>query len=477
MILAKYYPVTSHTDQVGIGSTFVAVKGMKEDGLHYIAKALEAGATTIVVEEGASLSQQLHDMIHKAGAVMRIVPSARLALAELSAQAYNYPAQKMKIIGITGTKGKTTTSFLIEHLLRSAGYKTALLSTVKNKILDTSFEASLTTAQPDYLHMFLDIAYKAGVEYVVMEVAAQAMTLHRLATIQFDTVLFTNFSLEHSEFYTSQDAYFKAKCSLFGQLAPQGLALLNADDKKVIQAVSAEYGNSLKQPVFFSLHKNSDMYGVLKKSDLTGLVLDIQTKKSCYSMQSSNLLGDFSASNILAAVGVAERYGVDRQTIEDSLATFVGVPGRLQRFVLPNGAIGVIDNAHTPSSFEAILSAVRPLSNHIIAIFGAGGDRDPIKRPLMGALAAHWADVVFLTTDNPRSEDPVDIIDQIKKGIDSSLMHKVHVELDREKAVKQSYAFSRPGTLILLLGKGPVEYQHIKEVKIPFSEAAILREL
>lgn len=477
------YPVTCHTDHVGPGSTFVAIKGMKDDGIQYIKKALLLGASTIVIEEKAILDKATKALIAEKKAKVLTVSDTRKALANLSAQAHGYPANAMRIIGVTGTKGKTTSTFLLEHILRSAGYKTALISTVKNHILDMTYEAHLTTPQPDYLHTFFSLCQQQAVQYVVMEVAAQALSLHRVDTIIFDAAIFTNFSLEHSEFYASQDDYFTAKCALFKQLAPKACALFNADDEHVRAfarrafACEAFASQQTPQPLFFSLKHPSDFTGQVQQSDLSALKMVITSKKDIYHLASSTLLGEFSAYNILAASAVAEHYGIAKEAIEQAVSSFEGVPGRLQRFTLPNNAVAFIDNAHTPSSFEAILSALRPLSSHVIAVFGAGGDRDALKRPIMGSIAASYADVVILTTDNPRSEDPQTIINAIQEGILQKDTNKVHCELDREQAIRCAYTLSKPGSIIALLGKGPVEYQHIKEHKIPFSEASILRSL
>ncbi len=469
-ILPTIYPVTCHTQHVGPGSTFVAIKGMKDDGLQYIEKALALGATHIVVDEKVTLQPELKHLIKEKKAVLTTVPNTRQALASLSAQAHGYPARELGIIGITGTKGKTTTAFLIEHILRTAGYKTALVSTVKNQILEHTFDSHLTTPQPDYLHAFFAACRQQGVEYVVMEVAAQALSLHRVDTIEFDAAVFTNFSLEHSEFYAHQDDYFKAKCMLFEQLGPNAKAIFNADDERV-----RAYAEHIPHAQLFSIKQKADLTAHIEQSDLSALKMQVQSVKNNYHVALTALLGEFSASNVLAAIAVVEKYAVPVEVMQNALVSFAGVPGRLQRFALPNNAVAFIDNAHTPSSFEAILSALRPLSTNIIAVFGAGGDRDAIKRPLMGAIAAAYADTVILTTDNPRSEDPKDIVAAIQAGIDNNNAHKVQCELDREKAIRCAYALSRPGSIIALLGKGPVEYQHVKETKIPFSEASILR--
>ena len=399
------------------------------------------------------------------------VPSARKALAELSAKSYGYPANELTLIGITGTKGKTTSAFLLYHILRAAGHSVGLLGTVKSIINDAEYESPLTTPQPDYLQVFFDLCKKEAVEYVVMEVAAQAMTMSRLETLVFDAVAFTNFSLEHSEFYESMDRYFAAKCRLFKHINDDGLVVLNADNEKV---ASSYEGTAKKQ--FISMQAQGTIVGSIVESTLDSLRLRI-TDNETYEVHSTSLLGEFSAYNILTAVALARRYGVSSLIIQQALKGFTGVPGRLARYELDNGAVALIDNAHTPSSFEALFKAVRPLSDHIIVIFGAGGERDALKRPLMGALAAQYADHIVLTTDNPRSEDPGTIVQEIKKGIDDKYLGKVTVELDRERAIRDAYQKTKKGSLLVLLGKGPVEYQHIEDEKIYFSEEAILHSL
>jgi len=466
----QHLRVTSHTEYVGSGSTFVAIRGLKEEGNTYIGEALKKGATRIVIEEGALLSADIEASIHEYGATLMSVPSARKALAELAAEAYGYPSKELTIIGITGTKGKSTTVHLIEHMLRSAGHSTALIGTIHNKILDAIYPAPLTTPQPDYLHAFFALCREQGVTHVVMEAAAQALSVHRLDTILFDTVVFTNFSLEHSEFYPSMDEYFLAKTHLFSLLSPDGLVILNADDERVSSCLP-----DWPRRCTVSMHGTATYAGTLIESTLSSLVVKVEREDETFTLSSPTLIGEFSAYNLLMASAVVEQYGLMPSDIQGALTTFEGVPGRTCRYTLPNGAIAVIDNAHTPSSFEAVFSALRPLSKRIIAIFGAGGDRDALKRPLMGAIAEEYADEIFLTTDNPRSEEALDIVNQIQAGMSGRT--SVTIELDREQAIRKAYALSNEGTVLMLLGKGPVEYQHIKDQKIPFSEVAILRSL
>ena len=466
------FRVTCHTDHVGPGSTFVAIRGFKEDGVAYIPLALERGATHIVIEKNVQLDEEVYALIKENQAELIRVLCTRKALGNLAAEAYGYPNKALKIIGITGTKGKTTTSYLLEHILKTAGKKTALLGTIANRIGDTEYQASLTTPHPDYLYAFLALCKEEGAEYVILEAAAQALSMHRLDTLKFDSVIFTNFSLEHSEFYASLDEYFRAKCQLFCLLERNALVVLNADDEKVVRCAPDWPNRTL-----ISMHGKGAYNGELIESTLSSLKLSVKKDDTLHTFSSQALLGEFSAYNLMSAYAVAERYGVSADELQKALDSFTGVPGRICSYPLPNKAVAIIDNAHTPSSFEAFFKAVRPLSPQIIAVFSCGGDRDALKRPLMGAVAAEYADQIILTTDNPRSEDPEDIVAAILEGIPKEARDKVTIELDREKAIVQAYAQSKEGSLLALLGKGPVEYQHIQDKKIPFSEAAILRAL
>ena len=479
IIIPEIYPVTCHTDHVGPGSTFVAIKGMKEDGSSYITTALERGASRIVIQENMQLPLVVQDVLHRKQAELIVVPDTRKALALMSAQALDYPARSLRIIAITGTKGKSTTAFLVEHLLKTAGYKTALLTTVKNKILDVEFKTELTTQLPDYLHMFFDVCKQYAIEYVVMEVAAQALTLSRVAGLQFDALVFTNFSAEHAEFYNTLEEYFATKAALLGYLKSEGKAILNADDARVWQLVQPidSSGKSLKNVVSFGLKNRAKVHALVESNNLQGINAQIVTPIERYEVAAPSLVGTFNVYNILASAALLYALGIDNKVLKTGLRSFTGVPGRLERFVLKNGATAFIDFAHNPASYEAVLSTLRPLSSHIIVVFGAGGDRDVTKRPVMGRIAAQLSDVVIVTADNPRSEDPQDITQQVIAGIEPNDLPKVLVEIDREKAIKKAYSLSRADSMIVLLGKGPDEYQIIKGVKYPFSESAILKAL
>lgn len=470
--LPPIYPVTCHTDHVGVGSTFVAIQGFKHDGLTFIPQALERGATTIVVHNDALLSTDLVSLIYKYNAQLMRVGDTRLALATLSAQALNFPAKKLKIIGITGTKGKTTSSFLLEHIMRNAGYKTALLSTVHNAIGEQIFPMKLTTPQPDYLHIFFKACVDAGVEYVIMEVAAQAMSMQRVAGIEFDGIIFTNFDQEHAEFYETIDAYFQAKASILKQRKKDAPVIINGHDdwlKRIAQPDYISFGTDKVQHATFKITNVRDVQQAVS--------FDFIWKETNDFAYCPALIGQFNLWNVAGVISMARSLGISQESINHGLQTFKKVPGRLESYQLPNGARCFIDYAHNPSSYLAVLSAMRPLTDHLIVVFGCGGDRDQEKRPHMGSIAAQFADFIILTSDNPRSENPEEIICQIKKGIGDAHFSKIYTELDRAMAIKKAYEQSCSGSIIMLLGKGPDEYQIIGNQKFPFSEAAIVRSL
>lgn len=462
--LPKKYPVACHTDNVGPGSTFVAIKGTRYNGVDFIPKALEQGAQKIVVSQEEILTPEIIETIKKYNAELLQVANARQALAQLSAQALKYPAQKLSIIAVTGTKGKSSTCFLIEHILRTAGFKTALLTSIHNKIENTIFLTELTTQHPDYLHVFLDQAVKAGVQYVVMEVAAQALSLHRVETLLFDRIIFTNFEPEHGEFYKTTNDYFEAKSQILKHMNEQAVLFVNTDSepcKKLLPLKKGIYEYSL-------LNTSSSLYAQYEHTH--GISLNFkETKYFC-----STLYGTYNAYNMFAALLIAHSLHIAPHIIQKAFSNFTGIPGRLEKYTLANGAQCFIDKAHTPGSFKAVFNALRPLTKHLIVVFGAGGDRDPLKRPIMGALAAEYADLVIVTSDNPRSEKLESIIAQIVEGVPEKSHNKLIIELDRYQALKKAYENAKAESIILLLGKGPDEYELVQGIKYPFSERSIM---
>jgi UDP-N-acetylmuramyl-tripeptide synthetase len=447
------------------------VKGHKQHGMEYLLQAVEAGATTVVIETQEAIPALVQQELDRRVVRVERVVNTRLALAELSAQAAGYPAKKLRILGITGTKGKTTSAFVLEHVLRTAGYRTALMGTVKNSIMDCSFTTSLTTPQPDYIHQFLKLCVEQQIDYVVMEVAAQAVTLHRTAGIAFAGLLFTNFSQEHGEFYSSLDDYFAAKCGLLTQRMAGAPLVVNADDERC--ATLREH-NTLG----YGLHTgHAQVQAVDHGTASVSFEVIWPGNTATSQFKSAAFIGNYNLYNLLGVATLAHAVGIDDAAIACAYETFVKVPGRMERYPMANGAEFIIDYAHNPSSFKSVLSTLRPLATKLIVIFGCGGERDATKRPVMGSLAAQYADLVILTTDNPRSEDAATIVAAIAQGIDEQGHKKVVTILDRKEAIEYAYRNAAAGTLIALLGKGPDEYQHIGMVKFPFSEAAIIKSL
>lgn len=467
--LPKIWPVSCHTDYIGKNSTFVAIKGQKQDGIDFVPLALQKGARTIVAEYTADISPEIIQAIKDAEAQLTFVPNARRSLALLSASAWNNPADKLKIIGITGTKGKTTTSWLLHHILASSGYKTALLSTVKNKINDQEFVTQLTTAHPDYLHAFFHACVNAGIEYVVMEVAAQALSLHRTVGLEFDGIIYTNFAQSHGEFYSTEWEYFEAKKLIFEQAKTNAPLFINADDEKLAPLL-AQY-----RPISFGL--NADIHASSVENSINGIRAEIKWGSKIVAVHCPALIGSFNLYNILAATGMALQLGASSDSISSALKTFSGISGRLERYDLRQGAVCFIDHAHNPLSFGAVLPLLRSLTDHLIVVAGAGGDRDTQMRPVLGRLMADYADYIFITTDNPRSENPADIIAAIYAGVPADKKNNVTCELDREVAIKKAVALAGKNSIIALLGKGPEQYQIIGTQKIPFSEKNIILHL
>jgi len=473
--MPSHFPVACHTSNITQGSTFVVIQGQKEDGIRYISQALAQGAHAIVIEEHIELPQFIMDEITTHHAQIIRVKNTRKALAELSAKATDFPARKLKIIGITGTKGKSTTTHLTYHLLKAAGASVACLSTVHNLINDTVFSAPLTTAQPDYLHQFLKLCVEQKVEYVVMEVAAQAFTFNRVDGIAFDAFVFTNLEREHGELYPTLEGYFDTKCALFNHLKKNAPVIINYDDEYG-KRIMEQYPSYTLEPFSFKNHLNKNIpHASYHHSEQNFSCIQWNTHTFFY----QNFAGIFNAYNVLSALKILTHFDILNtiKTNQENPFCFPSLPGRCEQYQLPNGAHAIIDYAHTPQSFNAILSTMRKITPHLIVIFGAGGGKDHAKRPLMGTIASTLADLVIITSDNPRHEDPLVIANMIQNGVGDQNKHKIIIELNRQKAIERAYQHAQSSSYIMLLGKGPDEYEIVGNTKLPFSERAILHSL
>lgn len=467
--LPKIYPVTSHTDNVGAGSTFVAIPGTKEDGTTYIRLALEKGATTIVVQQGVILpSDLIADMIRFHISCL-YVENCRKTLAEMIAQALDYPAKKLKLIGITGTKGKTSTSYMIYHLLKEQGKKVALVSTAEKLIGSQLVAVDLTTPLPEHLHMFFDLCVQQGMEYVVMEVSAQSLSLYRVHGLEFEAGVFTNFSLEHLEFYKDMQEYLDAKVSFFSMVKNPAYMFINAQDPSGAQLL-------YQYPLYssFSLEDPTATRYALATLASRSILLQVKHDETIYAFH-TNLVGKFNAYNLLSAVIVMQSLGFSFASIEPTTASLAQIPGRMEQYPLKNGATCFIDYAHNPSSYEAVLSTLRQMTDNLVVVFGAGGARDRSKRPMMGAIVEKYSDIAIVTSDNPRDESAAAIADDIVAGF-TGMREFQHVrELNRTKAIELAYQLSRQGSVIAVLGKGRDEYQIVGHLTFPFKERAIIR--
>lgn len=468
--LPQVYPVTAHTDFVGLGSTFVAISGKKLNGLSFVPLALKKGATKIVVQDGEEVSEQVYQLIEQFEAKLLIVSDARKSLAELSAKALGYPSSKLKVIGVTGTKGKTSTSYMIYHMLMELGKKVALSSTIEKKIGNKLIDIPLTTPLPDQLQMFFDLCVQQGVEYVVLEVSAQSLSLNRVAGIKLDAGLFTNFSLEHLEFYDTIQDYFDAKARIVDHVKNINNMIVNIDDK---------YGSFLQEmyPDCTTISLEDKRATLCANHFLTesGLQLQVKIKSEIYTYRAP-LIGRFNAYNLLGAVAVLRALNIDLKDAVNSMMSLQKIPGRMEEYVLQNGSRCFIDYAHNPSSFEAVLSTLRVMTSDLIVVFGAGGCRDKQKRPMMGEVAQRYANKVILTSDNPRDEDPADIIADIARGLCDKDTCQVYTEVNRIRAIEMAYHLSGSRSIIAVLGKGPDEYQIVGDLTFPFKERSIIKK-
>ena len=447
------------------GNIFFAIKGIKEDGNKYIKSAVRNGAVLIITEE---------DLKSEDGTQFIKVKNIRKLMASLSRIYYTDGLSNLKLIGITGTNGKTTTSYLIKYLLESAGFKTGLIGTIDYQIGNTSFNSVLTTPDSIELNILLGKMEKREMNFCVMEVSSVALEMDRTYGLNFDSAVFTNLTSEHLDYHKNMENYFQAKKILFDGLKESSYAVSNKDDK---------YGEKIladtnSRKFFYSIRNESDLRACNEKISLYGTEFEINYGNKNYKFNTS-LSGRFNIYNILASISTVINYNIDIEHIHSVLAGFNEVSGRFNKVKLNNGAVAVIDYSHTSDSLKnAILAAREIVSNEnrngrVITIFGCGGDKDKTKRPVMGKYAANLSDYTIITSDNPRSEDPFKIIEEIVSGIVKEKNNYEVIE-DREKAIKRGIEISSGGDIVLICGKGHENYQEIKGIKNHFDDKEII---
>ena len=451
---------------------FFAIKGYKTDGNQFITNAFENGAKAVFTDSQHVITDPR---------IFRVV-DCRKTMAELSNKFYGFPSQKMKMIGITGTNGKTTISSLINFVLQSAGKKTGLIGTNGNYINKRFIKTEHTTPESVDLNKLLSEMVNEGVEYATMEVSSHSLALNRVYGIEFDVILFTNLTPDHLDFHKSMDEYFKAKKILFDsakRINSKGCrtaAIYNCDDEygeKIASSTEGErigYGFGCGAYTAKNLVMGFDgmRFDVLVPRN--GDDVDKIRVKTC-------ITGRFNAYNILASIAALKSAGINYKSIVESIKDFKPVDGRFNQLTLQNNAIAIIDYSHTPDSLYKALITIREILDEnkskgkIITVFGCGGNRDKAKRPLMGKIASENSDEVIITSDNPRDEEPIAIIDEIITGIEKN---NFSVEENRELAIKKAVEMSSKGDIILVAGKGHETYQEIKGVKYHLSDKEIV---
>lgn len=454
--------VTADSRSVRADSLFIAVRGSHSDGHRYLDQAIAAGARALVVEELPSTPA--------ANVTWIVVGNSAEAYAQIACSWFDHPSHSMSVVGITGTNGKTTTATLLYHLLQNRGTKTGLISTVKVCVNSAEEAATHTTPDAWVLQGHLARMRDAGCKVVFIEVSSHGLVQHRVTGLRFAGAVFTNISRDHLDYHETMDHYVAAKKLLFDGLAPEAFALVNSDDKHGETMLL----NCGSRQITYALKRPADIKVKVLESHLQGTLLSIN-QRECW----SQLIGGFNAYNMAAMYGVAVELGIPADEALQALSAVRSVDGRFQKVPGPEGRMGIVDYAHTPDALENMLKTLQELNQgdqQIITVIGCGGDRDKGKRPEMAGIAADRSTKAILTSDNPRSEDPEAILDDMEAGLDPVQKRRTLRISDRAQAIKLAVQLSQPRGIILVAGKGHETYQEIAGVKHPFDDVATLKD-
>jgi len=448
-------------------SLFVAVKGFKVDGHKFIQNALNSGASAIILDNDETVPDGLFKGYD---AVKILVEDSRIAIAEASNCFYGEPSKKMNVIGITGTNGKTTTSYFVKNILEQAGFKTGMIGTINNYIGDEKINSRLTTPESNELNKLLSEMQLAGCKFVVMEVSSHSLALNRVHNIDFNSAVFTNLTAEHLDFHKNFDKYLEVKKLLFDSLPEGALALYNADDIHSVDVMKD--GTAIKYR--YGSAADADFRIENISYNLEGTSFTISHKGNSYNIETT-LVGDFNAYNASAAFAISILSGITPGNAQSGIKVTPQVPGRFE--VFNNGSRKIIiDYSHTPDGLEKVLLAIQNLKREeqtVYTVFGCGGNRDKQKRPLMGKIATELSDKVIITSDNPRDEDPFSIIEEIKSSIEKDNYKVIE---NREEAIKEAIVDCKKNSVVLIAGKGHEDYQEIKGVRLHFSDREIVQK-
>jgi UDP-N-acetylmuramoyl-L-alanyl-D-glutamate--2,6-diaminopimelate ligase len=450
--------------KVATGNAFVAIKGTVSDGHQFIDTAIANGATVIVCE---NLPSTIHSSI-----VYVQVENAEIAVGVMSSNFYNNPSAKIKLVGVTGTNGKTTVVTLLFNLFTALGYKCGLISTVQNQISNTVIPSTHTTPDAISLNALLHQMVNEGCDFAFMEVSSHAIHQHRIAGVEFVGAIFTNITHDHLDYHKTFDEYIKVKKQWFDNLSKNAFAISNADDKRGMVMLQ----NTVAKKIFYSLKTIADYKAKILDNGLSGLHLSINDTDVHF-----KLIGEFNAYNLVAVYAAAVSLGEDKSEVLQILSNINGAEGRFDYIVsLKENVIGIVDYAHTPDALINVLATIKKLRQgheKIISIVGCGGNRDKAKRPIMAEVACEHSDKVILTSDNPRNEEPEEILADMEKGVNAAAKRKVITIADRKEAIKTAVSLATYQDIVLVAGKGHEKYQEIKGVKYGFDDKKVLKEM
>ncbi len=446
------------------GSCFIALKGTKSDGQIFINSAVEKGAVAVICE---AIPENVSENI----TYVQVENTAEAA-GYMSHNFYGEPSLKLKLIGVTGTNGKTTIATLLWKLFNALGYKAGLISTVQNQIGDRVINATHTTPDAVNINALLHQMAAANCSYVFMECSSHAIHQDRITGLQFCGALFSNISHDHLDYHKTFEEYIRVKKSWFDKLPASAFALSNADDKR--GAVMLQNTNAKKY--FYSLKTMADFKGKILDNSLEGLHMTVNDKEVYF-----RLIGEFNAYNLLAVYGAAVCLGEEKDTVLQVLSSLEGAEGRFDYMISTKEKItGIVDYAHTPDALLNVLATIKNLrqgNGQIITVVGCGGDRDKTKRPVMAEVACEYSDKVIFTSDNPRSEDPLEILKDMQAGVNAGTKKKVISIADRKEAIKTAVSLANYEDIVLVAGKGHEKYQDIDGVKYDFDDKKVLREM
>jgi UDP-N-acetylmuramoyl-L-alanyl-D-glutamate--2,6-diaminopimelate ligase len=446
------------------GAVFIAVRGVMADGHQFIEKALDSGATAIVCE--------IMPDVKRDGPVYVQVENSAAAAGHMAHNFFGQPSERLKLIGVTGTNGKTTIATLLYKLFTALGYSCGLLSTVENLVSGKVVAATHTTPDPVSLNRLLKQMADEGCTHAFMEVSSHAVHQHRVSGLQFAGGIFSNITHDHLDYHKTFDEYIRVKKSFFDSLSSNSFALSNADDKR--GAVMLQNTHAKKH--FYSLKTLAEFKGKIIENNLSGLVMNVNDQEVHF-----RLIGEFNAYNLLAVFGAAICMNEDKQEVLRNLSMLTGAEGRFEYIVsAKESIIAIVDYAHTPDALLNVLATIKKLKKgfeQVITVVGCGGDRDRTKRPVMAEVACEHSDKAIFTSDNPRSEDPAAIIRDMEQGLPVTAKKKYISIVDRREAIKTAISLAKKEDIILVAGKGHEKYQDIKGVKHHFDDREIVREL